>query len=166
MKFFGNYEHRIDTKNRLAIPAEIRNRWRTEEDGAAFFAIPWRDGLIRLYSEVTFFNRTSTVESEPTLTPNEDEAELQATLFGLSARLEWDSVGRIRLPEEMLELVGLDSDVVLVGCGDRLEVRDKSSWRDDRKQRLAALSDQMARIEARRQEMQLRGSNGATTASE
>ena len=152
MKFFGHYEHRIDAKNRLAIPAEIRNRWRTEEDGAALFAIPWREGVIRLYPERDFYERARTAQSEPTLTPNEDEAELQTTLFGLSSRLEWDSVGRIRLAEEMMELVGLGQDVVLVGCGDRLEVRDQAAWRDTRRTRLADLPGQMARIEARRTE--------------
>ena len=152
VKFFGHHEHRIDAKNRLAIPAEIRNRWRSEEDGAAFFAIPWREGVIRLYPERDFFERAKAAQSAPTLTPNEDEAELQATLFGLSSRVEWDSVGRIRLAEEMMDLVGLGQDVVRVGCGDRLEVRDQAAWREARRARLAELPGQMARIEARRGE--------------
>ncbi len=152
MKFFGHHEHRIDAKNRVAIPAEIRNRWRTEEDGAAFFAIPWREGVIRLYAERDFYDRAQAIQSAPTLTPNEDEAEMQTTLFGLSARVEWDSVGRIRLTEDMLDLVGIEQDVVLVGCGDRLEIRDQAAWRDSRRNRLAELPGQMARIESRRTE--------------
>ena len=150
MLFTSQYEHSIDAKHRLAIPSDIRNRWRVESEGTAWFAVPWPGGLIRLYPERAFEARASS--GELTLTPDEDEAELQATLFGLSSRVEWDSVGRIRLAEEMMDLVGLGQDVVLVGCGDRLEVRDQAAWREARRARLTELPGQMARIEARRGE--------------
>lgn len=148
MLFTGQYEHTIDAKQRLAIPAEIRQRWQTERDGAAWYAVPWRDGLIRLYTETDFHNRAT---NRPlTLTPDEDEAELQATLFGLSERLEMDAAGRIRFPEDMLDTVKMPTEVVLVGAGDRLEVRDRKSWQDSKRQRLAQLPDLMARISAKR----------------
>lgn len=144
MLFTGEYEHTIDAKKRLAIPAEIRGRWRPEEDGAGWFAVPWRNGLIRLYTERGFHDRA--LSGKLTLTPDEDEAELQATLFGLSARLEMDAAGRVRFPEEMLELVGLSGEVVLVGAGDRLEMRDRAAWRKSRRDRLSQLPDLMKRI--------------------
>ena len=147
MLFTGEYEHTIDAKKRLAIPADIRGRWRPEEDGAGWFAVPWRNGLIRLYTERGFHDRA--LSGRATLTPDEDEAELQATLFGLSARLEMDSAGRVRFPEEMLELVGLQSEVVLIGAGDRLEVRDRNSWRESRADRLGQLPELMKRIGSR-----------------
>jgi len=146
--FTSQYEHSIDAKHRLAIPSDIRNRWRVESEGTAWFAVPWPGGLIRLYPERAFEARASS--GELTLTPDEDEAELQATLFGLSARIEMDSAGRIRLPEEMLTLVGLGSEVVLVGAGDRLEIRDRSEWGKTRGDRLAQLPELMARISARK----------------
>ena len=87
-------------------------------------------------------------ESEDILS-DEDEAELQASLFGLSARLEMDSAGRVRLPEDMLKLVGLGPEVTLVGAGDRLEVRDRAAWRESRTQRMKQMPALMARISAR-----------------
>lgn len=148
MLFTGHYEHTIDAKNRLAIPAEVRSRWQTERDGAAWFAVPWRKGLIRLYTETDFHQRAN---SRPlTLTPDEDEAELQATLFGLSSRLEIDAAGRVRLPEDMLAMTELTGDVVLVGAGDRLEIRDRAEWRRSKSERLAQLPELMARISAKR----------------
>ena len=145
--FTGEFEHTIDAKNRLAIPAPIRSAWRTEEEGAGWFAVPWRDGLIRLYTERDFHARA--MSRQVTLTPDEDEAELQASLFGLSARLEMDSAGRVRLPEDMLKLVGLGPEVTLVGAGDRLEVRDRAAWRESRTQRMKQMPALMARISAR-----------------
>lgn len=147
--FTGQYEHSIDAKNRLAIPATIRSRWDPTRDGAAWYAVPWVGGLIRLYTETDFNTRAGAMPQ--TLTPDEDEAEVQATLFGMAHRTELDSAGRIRLPEEMLAITGLPREVVLVGAGDRLEIRSRSEWEQSKKDRLAQLPELMRRINARRQ---------------
>lgn len=149
MLFTGQYEHSIDAKQRLAIPAEIRAQWRPEVHGGAWFAVPWTGGIIRLYSELDFNNRAKT--GFLSLTPDEDEAELQATLFGFSVRIEMDAAGRIRLPEEMLKLTGLGPEVILIGAGDRMEIRDRKSWRESKASRLAQLPELIERISARRE---------------
>jgi len=146
--FTGTFEHTIDAKSRLAIPADIRSRWDPTKDGAAWYAVPWDKGLIRLYTEVDFQKRAEAVEL--TLTPDEDEAELQATLFGLSARIEPDAAGRIRLPEEMLRFTGLPAEVVLVGARDRLEIRDRSEWKASTEDRLSQMKDLVNRISAKK----------------
>ncbi len=154
MLFTGQFEHTIDAKHRLAIPASIRSRWDPTRDGAAWYAVPWVGGLIRLYTETDFHARAG---ARPlTLTPDEDEAELQATLFGLAHRTELDSAGRIRLPDEMLSLTKLPSEVVLVGAGDRLEVRSRADWVRSKAERLAQLPELMKRISAKK-----RGEDGA-----
>lgn len=141
--FTGQYEHVIDAKQRLAIPADIRSRWRPETDGLAWFAVPWPGGVIRLYTE-SRFNALAESRSQ-TLTPDEDEAEIQASLFGLSRRVEMDSAGRVRLPEDMLQLTGVNGEVALIGAGDRLEIRDRASWQASMAQRLASLPGLIAR---------------------
>ncbi len=148
MLFTGHYEHTIDAKHRLAIPADIRGRWNAVSDGTAFFAVPWVGGIIRLYTETDFHQRAGAAPL--TLTPDEDEAELQATLFGLSRRLDLDAAGRVRLPEDMLALTGLGAEVVLVGAGDRLEIRDRAAWAASKADRLNKLPELMRRISARR----------------
>lgn len=149
MLFTGQYEHSIDAKQRLAIPAEVRSRLRPKDDGEAWCATPWLGGVIRLYTEA-HFEKLGSARSL-TLTPDEDEAELQATLFGLTRRLEMDSAGRIRLPEDLLQMTGLSREVVLVGAGDRLEIRDREAWRASRDARLAQLPDLIRRMSARRE---------------
>ncbi|TVQ83079.1 MAG: hypothetical protein EA380_00230 [Phycisphaeraceae bacterium] len=146
--FTGHYEHAIDEKGRLAIPAEFRSRWDTARDGAAWQAIPWVGGIIRLYTERGFLERANL--GELTLMPDEDEAEIQATLFGLSKRIEPDSAGRIRVPDDMLAMVGLGRNVVLVGLGDRLEIRDRDAWLESKGERLAKLPELMRRMQAKK----------------
>ncbi|MGP1347098.1 MAG: division/cell wall cluster transcriptional repressor MraZ [Phycisphaerales bacterium] len=146
--FTGTYEHTIDAKSRLAIPADIRARWDAQKDGSAWYALPWDKGLIRLYTEADFQKRAE--GAELTLTPDEDEAELQATLFGMAARIEPDSAGRIRLPEDMLRFTGLGAEVVLVGARDRLELRDRNEWKASLEDRLSQMKELVSRISAKK----------------
>lgn len=148
MLFTGSYEHTIDSKSRLAIPADIRSRWSPEVDGTAWYAVPWIGGAIRLYTEAMFTERSRRYSSS--LTPDPDQAELLTTLFGLARRVEMDTAGRIRLPEETVSLTGLAPEVALVGAGDWIEIRDRSAWRESMKARLEALPELMARLERKR----------------
>lgn len=146
MLFIGQYEHTIDAKGRLAIPADIRARWRAEEDGGAWYALPWVGGVIRLFTETEFAKLAAPVMPR-TLALGQDEAALKRLLFGRSARLEMDSAGRIRLPESMLSAVGLGKDVVLIGCGDCLEIADRSDWNEGAQDDLAQLADLLQKME-------------------
>lgn len=148
MLFTGHYEHTIDSKRRLAIPADIRSRWEAERDGAAWYALPWPGGIVRLYTEAVF--KSKAADYWMSLTPDEDEADMLRTLFGLSARLEPDSAGRIRFPDETLELAGLGAEVALVGVRDYLEVWDRAAWRDSMKDRLERLGEQMRRVDSKK----------------
>lgn len=144
MLFTGHYEHTIDSKQRLAIPADIRAQWRNEVDGTAWYAAPWVGRVIRLFTETSF--RKHAAEYQRGLTPDQDEAELITTLFGLSARAEMDAAGRIRLSEDMLELAELGSEVVLVGSGEWLEIRDRDEWRKKKLERLKQLPELLRKV--------------------
>lgn len=150
MLFTGQSEHTIDAKQRLAIPAKYRNQWDPVRDGGAWVCIPWPTGHLRLFTESTFsaFAR----QKEPTLTPDEDTAELQTTIFGLAERLEMDSAGRINIPHQHLKLTGLEagSEVAVVGAGDRLEVRPRGTWTQTTPERFNALPKLIERIAQRR----------------
>ncbi len=146
MLFIGQFDHTIDAKGRLAIPADVRSRWNPKEHGSAWFAVPWPDGAIRLYPEASFEARAVGVLPE-TLTPSASQSKLQILLFGASARMEMDSAGRIRIPDVVLEAVGLGTEVVIVGCGDRFEVRDRAAWKAGFKDELATLPALLKEVE-------------------
>ncbi|MEY5032685.1 MAG: MraZ protein putative antitoxin-like, partial [Planctomycetota bacterium] len=52
--FLGEYEHSLDAKQRLAIPAEIRDSWKAERHGDAFIAAPGQNGQLWLWPERKF----------------------------------------------------------------------------------------------------------------
>lgn len=148
MLFTGHAELTIDAKQRLAIPSKYRSQWDTSRDGSAWFCVPWPDGSLRLYTEKRFESLAE--QGEHSLTPGQDEAALEAELYGFAERIEMDSAGRITLPKSHLELAGLSSDVVVLGARNRLEVRDRGRWMQTRDERFAQLPALVARIEAKR----------------
>ena len=149
MLFTGHSDHTIDAKLRLAIPAKYRNQLDPQKDGAAWFCVPWPGGILRLYTERQFEALAS--RGDETLTPGEDEADLEAQLFGFAERLETDGQGRIAIPKGHLDLAKLaSSEVVIVGAKNRLEVRDRGAWQVGQAERFAKLPSLVARIEAKR----------------
>jgi MraZ protein len=145
--FTGHAELTIDDKGRLQIPSKHRAIWRPERDGNAWYCVPWRKGLLMLFTEARFM---SLAEKGPaTLTPPAQEGEAQANYFGLTERLELDSAGRVMIPRLHMGLTGLSRDVVVVGAGPRLEVWDKKAWMDDLDARFRNLPDVMNALEKR-----------------
>lgn len=130
MIFTGEHEHTIDSKHRLAIPAEIRTRMEREQLDPAFYVVPGPSGSLWLWLERTFEQLSESLE--PTLVPGEDMMEFDEITFPLARRVELDSAGRIRLDPDMLAEAGLGSTVVVLGMRDHLELRDPEQWRRDR----------------------------------
>jgi len=127
MFFTGTYEHAIDPKGRLAIPSQFRQQWRTDVDGGAWFALPWKDQIVRLYTETAFIRLAESVMPQ-TLLASEEEEQLQQQLLGRCARIEMDSAGRIRLPDSMSGECALALEGAPVGAAGRVGVLGKDRW--------------------------------------
>ena len=133
MVFTGTYEHRIDSKNRLAIPAEVRAQVQREagtgEGEAVYLYVTLGEGgALCLYTDQGFEQRARELDN------SELEAEqllaYERLLFSLAQRVEMDKQGRVRLPETLLKRTQLANEVVLLGVKDHLEVRDRKAWQD------------------------------------
>ncbi len=148
MLFTGHSEHTIDAKQRLAIPAKYRNQWDVERDGSAWYCVPWPTGHLRLFTETTFQQLANQAESS--LTPGEEEADLESDFYGFAERIEPDSAGRINVPNSHIELLGLPQEVVIVGARTRLEVHPRERWKEAAAERFRRLPDLVRRIENKR----------------
>jgi DNA-binding transcriptional regulator/RsmH inhibitor MraZ len=89
MVFTGYYEHSIDDKNRLAIPAKFRSRWNDDRDGTGWVIVPGRPaGTLWLYPERHFERLVGQGDSE--LIPNADQLGFDQTFFPLAEHVELD----------------------------------------------------------------------------
>lgn len=132
MVFTGTFEHSIDAKNRLAIPAEIRaalgqSASPVAQDQAVYLYVMLGEGqALCLYTEAGFEQRATELDDSEL-----DADELLAyerLMFSLARRVEMDKQGRVRLPENLLKMSELTADVVLIGVKDHLEIRDRAAW--------------------------------------
>jgi MraZ protein len=131
--FTGTYEHAIDAKNRLAIPAELRGQIQREagtgEGEPVQLYVTLTEGrALALYPEAAFEQRAR--ELDNSALEADQLLNYERLLFSLAKRVEIDKQGRVRLPENLMQRTGLGSDVVLLGVKDHLEVRDRQSWLD------------------------------------
>ena len=139
MLFTGKNELSIDAKQRLAIPAKIRAQLHPKTDGEAFYVTRGPNGVLWLWTE-RMFERVSG-QVEPTLTPPTDLMDFDQTTFPEAQRVELDTAGRIRLPQELLDQAGLGSTVLLLGMRFHMEIWDREAWEANLQQKQSRRSD-------------------------
>jgi len=152
--FTGEYEHTIDAKSRLAIPADIRARLEAADHGPALYIAPGTAGTLWLWPERLFESMASATEAS--LLPDEDLLEFEELLYSQAARVELDKSGRVRIPERLLEQASLGASVTLLGVKDHLEIRDPERWARQRNEKLSKQSEIMMRARRALHRRQLR----------
>lgn len=135
MLFTGEYEHTIDSKNRLSVPADIRQRLDPEKDGEAFYIVLGQDCTLWIYPDLYFERLVETLDQS--LLGDQNLLEYEQLTFPTTRRVDLDSAGRIRIPDVLLKRAGLGQQVTILGVRDHLELRDTEQWRIDLERRLA-----------------------------
>ncbi|MCR5407241.1 MAG: division/cell wall cluster transcriptional repressor MraZ [Lachnospiraceae bacterium] len=118
--FMGEYNHTIDAKGRLIVPAKFR-----EELGEAFVITNGNDGCLNIYTEEAWETFLGKLKLLPN---NRDTRSIVRKFVSQANRVEVDKQGRILIPTVLRDYAELDKDVVLAGAIDKIEVWDKSRW--------------------------------------
>lgn len=127
MLFTGTYDHTIDSKNRLSIPAQLRALLEEQQQAKRLYLVPGQpSNTLWIYPERVFTTLADQLGSE--LIPDEDLLGFQQRFFPYTVILEPDPQGRVLLPEKMLRQSGLGREVVICGVMDHLEIRRRDEW--------------------------------------
>jgi len=126
MAFRGYFDNNLDAKNRLTIPAKLRNLL---AEGVVV-ALP-RDAprCLAVWSAEDFNAHVQRLLDRVDPLSN-DYVNLERYLNAYSAEVELDAAGRVMLPAKLLEESGLGREVAVIGAGNRLEVWDRGAWRE------------------------------------
>ncbi len=125
--FTGEHDYTIDAKGRMAIPPDVRASMHPDEDGSAFFLTLGSHRTLCLYPEKVFHRLVSQIEES--LVAEEPVEDFNRLVFPLATRLEFDSAGRVKVPERMRQRAGLaNGKITLIGVRDHLEIRDRAEW--------------------------------------
>jgi MraZ protein len=134
----GEYQHSIDTKGRLFIPAKLR-----EELGDTFYVTISFEKCLTVYSDDNWANFTAKFNSLPY-----SKTKAMRPIFAKAAKCELDAQGRILLPQNLRQIAGLKKDVTVVGVSNHAEIWDTASWlkleqEELDPQKLAAVMDEL-----------------------
>ncbi|GAA6386920.1 MULTISPECIES: division/cell wall cluster transcriptional repressor MraZ [Eubacteriales] len=114
----GTYEHSIDAKGRLFIPAKLR-----EELGVTFYLAMGVDECLAIYPQETWNRFTEKFASLPM-----SQSAAMRPLFANASKCELDSQGRIVIPQKLRKYAGLEKDAVIIGVNDRAEIWSAETW--------------------------------------
>ena len=121
--FLGEYEHTLDDKNRLTLPARFR-----DEFGSGGVVTRGMDGCLFVYTSEAW-ERFVSIRLEG-LDPFSKEArQFNRFVFSGAAEAEPDKQGRIMLPPPLVQHAKLSREVVVAGVRDHLEIWDRAAWR-------------------------------------
>jgi MraZ protein len=122
--FLGAFEHTIDDKNRLTLPARFR-----EALAAGVVVTRGLDDCLDVYPRADW-NRLVEARLAP-LDPFSREArELKRFFFSAAVDAELDRQGRVLVPPALLQHGKLEREVVVAGVHDHLEIWDRQAWGD------------------------------------
>jgi MraZ protein len=118
----GAYEHTIDDKNRLTLPAKFRESF---EEGVVVTR-----GLDKCLHAYRGEDWLRLVESRVApLDPfSQETRRIQRFIFSGASEADLDKQGRVMIPAPLLKHAQLGREVVVAGMRDHLEIWDRDAW--------------------------------------
>jgi MraZ protein len=128
--FTGEYRHTIDDKNRLAIPAPIRDSIDINVDGKGFYITRGLDTCLFMYT-TNMWEKVLSKKMEKLSFTGKMARNFQRTFFSNASKItDCDQQGRILLPQKLKEIAKINKNVVIVGVNKRIEIWDEKMWND------------------------------------
>jgi MraZ protein len=121
--FLGTYEHSLDAKGRVILPAKFREQLET----GAYLAKSL-DGCLALY-DAEEFERVAQEMQEKARRGALERNAVRSFAAG-AAEATPDKQGRITIPAPLRTFAGLEREVVVTGVLSRIEIWDALRWRE------------------------------------
>jgi MraZ protein len=139
----GTHEHTLDDKNRLTLPAKLRQAF---ADGVVVSR--GMDGCLAVYPLPEWERMRERLEQ---LDPLSGEARrIRRYFYAGAVADEMDKQGRIAVPSPLKEYAKLERDVVVAGVHDHLELWDRAAWRRELTEVEGSAEDVAERLAAKR----------------
>ena len=115
----GKYQHIIDAKNRVIVPAKFR-----EDLGSLFYITKGLDGCLFVLSRKGWEQLQAKIDAMPL----SKSRGLQRFFFAGATEAEPDKQGRILIPQNLREYAELEKDVTFIGTSTRAEIWSTEKW--------------------------------------
>jgi len=137
----GEYEHTLDSKNRLFISNKLRSQIDVEEHGSSFYLVMGANGILCLYPEKYF--QQIALAGAPGMAAPDEAVTFERLSFALASKVELDRQGRLLLGEKLRKRARLSSNLTLVGVRDHIELWNTDDWERYLQDNLPQFQNQM-----------------------
>ncbi|MGR3741974.1 division/cell wall cluster transcriptional repressor MraZ [Companilactobacillus sp. DQM5] len=121
--FMGEYNHTLDAKGRVIVPAKFR-----QSLGDDFVLTKGMDGCLFGYPNDQWKKLEEQLDQLP-LTKKDARAFVRF-FYSSATETEIDKQGRINISSSLMDYADLDKNCVIVGVSNRIEIWDKERWNE------------------------------------
>lgn len=121
--FMGEFQHNLDTKGRIIIPAKFR-----DELGEEMVVTRWLDGCLAIYTMDKWRNLYEKLQTLPST--KREARRFTHMIMAKASECTLDSQGRIRVPAPLIKEASLEKECVVIGVSDHVEIWDKNRWNE------------------------------------
>src|SRR5437763_4906463 len=118
--FLGEYEHTIDAKGRLAVPAKFR----AQMDRGAVIS-KGMGTCLSVYTMERWDEKSAELASGKT---SDELRDFERRIYPSASEVELDSQGRMVIPAKLRSYAGLAIEVTVAGVSDHFKIWDRRSW--------------------------------------
>lgn len=123
--FYGEYEHALDNKDRVIIPAKFREILK-EKYTEKFYITRGLDQCLFVFTEETWRIQEKKFREMP-FTRGESR-HFNRLFFSGAVDAVCDKQGRILIPEYLKSYAEIREEVVIIGVSDRIEIWAREKW--------------------------------------
>ena len=121
LMFLGQFQHNLDEKGRLMIPAPFRQSL----EGGAFFSQGF-DRCMMVMTEAYFGQVYERINAMNLADPA--TRMLRRLILSTAYKVELDKVGRILVPQNLRQYAGFEGEAIVAGQGEYIEVWSPAEW--------------------------------------
>jgi MraZ protein len=125
--FYGEFEHSIDRKGRLILPAKFREVAKNQFV-EKFFVTRGLDKCLFMFAEEEW--RSQENKFKTMSFTKQQSRTFNRLLFSGAVDVSADKQGRILLPQYLKDFAEIKKDVMIVGVSNRIEIWSKNLWFD------------------------------------
>lgn len=143
--FNGTSEHKLDSKNRVCIPADYR-KWGSEDDSNTFVITRGLGDYLYLYPQPEWENYINQLMDKLSLN-NPKHATYLRTINSQAETVKSDKNGRIIIPKYLREFAKIEKDVTFIGMVNRIELWDSETYKEHKPSHLSPGDDYFSDID-------------------
>jgi MraZ protein len=125
--FYGEFEHSIDRKGRLILPAKFREVAKNQFV-EKFFITRGLDKCLFMFAEEEWRSQENKFK---TMSFTKQQSRIfNRLLFSGAVEICADKQGRVLVPQYLKDFAQIKKDVMVVGVSNRIEIWAKDAWTD------------------------------------